>query len=267
MMRHVTFHLSASWTLFLDFFKLLEQIALRSSHDISSHNCPIYHPHRPKKEKKDKKRKDKESDAEEKPKKKAKADAADADEAPAPSAEKMEADALALDNFELHPLIKDKLRERGVASLFPIQAACLDHAVAGLDVVGRARTGCGKTLAFVLPLVQMLLAESGSGKRPHGRTPAVIVLAPTRELAKQVGADFETIGQAANLSVLTVYGGSPYQPQEAALRRGVDIVIGTPGRIKVCARDGEVISLSCLICSTRSHKPCGNQQTFIGKYK
>lgn len=134
----------------------------------------------------------------------------------------------------LDKAIKDSLLAKGIKTLFPIQSACLDFALAGNDVVGRARTGCGKTLAFVLPIVQSLLTETGNGRmrRPAGRPPAVIVLAPTRELAKQVGADFEHVGAAAGLSTLVVYGGAPYGPQEGSLRRGVDVVVGTPGRIK-----------------------------------
>lgn len=96
-------------------------------------------------------------------------------------------DANALDNFKLSENIKSLLRSKGIESLFAIQAACFDVVLDGNDVVGRARTGCGKTLAFVLPIVQVLSDSSnGSVRRPYGRQPSVIVLAPTRELAKQV---------------------------------------------------------------------------------
>jgi ATP-dependent RNA helicase DDX21 len=97
----------------------------------------------------------------------------------------------ALDNFALSEQIKSLLRSKGIESLFAIQAACFDIVLDGKDVVGRARTGCGKTLAFVLPIVQVLSESaegSSGGRRPFGRAPAVIVLAPTRELAKQVRA-------------------------------------------------------------------------------
>jgi hypothetical protein len=226
---------------------------------------------------------------------------------------------------------------QGIESLFPIQTACLDFALGGFDVVGRARTGCGKTLAFVLPIVQSLLSAGGASKKAFGRKPLVVVLAPTRELAKQVRghllardglrsqrllplcnhetskktvrpatllspyrlipplkptllshptstpppshqpplhhytpsppppplttttprhhhhppslppppshrhapttpqvhADFENIGKAAGLSTLCIYGGTQYGPQESMLRRGVDVVVGTPGRCAV----------------------------------
>ena len=99
----------------------------------------------------------------------------------------------------------------------------------GKDIVGRARTGCGKTYAFVLPIVEALIRDR---VRPIPGGPNVICLLPTRELASQVHAEFEHIGQAGALRTLCVYGGTAYGPQEAALRRGVHIVTGTPGRIK-----------------------------------
>lgn len=103
-------------------------------------------------------------------------------------------DANALDNFKLSENIKSLLRSKGIESLFAIQAACFDVVLDGNDVVGRARTGCGKTLAFVLPIVQVLSDSSdSSGRRPYGRPPAVIVLAPTRELAKQVCVTFHSL--------------------------------------------------------------------------
>lgn len=147
-----------------------------------------------------------------------------------------------VDEFRLSAPTRAALRARGISTLFPIQAATLDLVLDGADVVGRARTGCGKTLAFVLPIVERLAGVDGNGsgsaasstppRRAHGRAPRCIVLAPTRELAKQVAADFETIGGAHGLSCLCLYGGAQYQPQEGALRRGVDVVIGTPGRVK-----------------------------------
>jgi ATP-dependent RNA helicase DDX21 len=142
--------------------------------------------------------------------------------------------------------IKRTLEEKGIKTLFAIQAEAFAPVVGGSDMVGRARTGCGKTLAFVLPIVQGLINDeaaaaaaqgaSCSSYKPHhgqyGRGPRVIVLAPTRELAKQVAADFDHVGKAARLTTLCVYGGAPYGPQEGALRRGVDVVVGTPGRVK-----------------------------------
>lgn len=149
------------------------------------------------KEEKPKKRKvAEEAEAEEKPAKKAKkakaAEAGDGEEEDAAvkgadaAAALEEEDPMAIDNFELAEPIKSLLRSKGIAALFPIQAQTLGIASEGQDVVGRARTGCGKTLAFVLPIVQRLMATWRGGRRPFGRKPAVIVLTPTRELCKQV---------------------------------------------------------------------------------
>lgn len=94
-----------------------------------------------------------------------------------------EEDKNLLDNFDLNNNIKERMRDKGIESLFPIQAACIPHALGGKDVVGRARTGCGKTLAFVLPTVELLMRENC---RPASGSANVICLLPTRELAKQV---------------------------------------------------------------------------------
>ena len=96
------------------------------------------------------------------------------------------ANPLALDNFRLSAPIKSLLRAKNMDSLFDIQAQTLNFLLDGFDLVGRARTGCGKTLAFVLPIIERLSQGYDGSKRAFGRGPKVIVLAPTRELAKQV---------------------------------------------------------------------------------
>ncbi|KAL2642915.1 hypothetical protein R1flu_010502 [Riccia fluitans] len=140
---------------------------------------------------------------------------------------------LAVSNYRISQALREKLKSKGIEALFPIQAQTFDDVFDGKDLVGRARTGQGKTLAFVLPILESLSnnAEFRASKS-HGRSPSVIVLAPTRELAKQVHQDFQVYGQSVGLSTVCVYGGAPYSPQETALRKGVDIVVGTPGRIK-----------------------------------
>lgn len=123
------------------------------------------------------------------PKKKSKKDkASDKPEAEQPAGNEpaAAADPNALDNFKLSEGIKSLLRSKGIEALFPIQSAAFNLVVEGTDVVGRARTGCGKTLAFVLPIVQSLANQASTGRA--GRLPSVIVLAPTRELAKQVSS-------------------------------------------------------------------------------
>ena len=146
-----------------------------------------------------------------------------------------EPNPLALDNFALSEPVKATLRKKGFDALFAIQAETLEIALSGKDVVGRARTGCGKTLAFVLPIVEEMAKISpmpANGRRVQGRRPMCVVLAPTRELAKQVFADFDWIGNSFGFKSVCVYGGTPYREQEMGLRGGCDIVIGTPGRMK-----------------------------------
>ncbi|KAE9218546.1 ATP-dependent RNA helicase [Phytophthora fragariae] len=102
-----------------------------------------------------------------------------------------------------------------------------DKIMAGKDLMGRARTGMGKTLAFALPVIELLLKD----KRPRarGRAPRVVCMAPTRELAKQVATEFEQ--SAPSLSTVCIYGGASYQSQNNAFRSGVDILVGTTGRV------------------------------------
>ncbi|KAL1319219.1 hypothetical protein HN51_071516 [Arachis hypogaea] len=147
---------------------------------------------------------------------------------------KKEEDPNAITNFRISEPLRAKLKEKGIESLFPIQAMTFDIILDGSDLVGRARTGQGKTLAFVLPLLESLINGPAKAfrKTGFGRAPSVLVLLPTRELANQVYADFEVYGGAMGLSSCCLYGGAPYQTQESKLRRGVDIVVGTPGRVK-----------------------------------
>ena len=129
------------------------------------------------------------------------------------------------------------LEELGAASPFPIQAATIPDVLAGKDVLGRGRTGSGKTIAFGAPLVERLMtlwAESGKsgGKRQMGRKPRALILAPTRELALQIDRTVQPIARSVGLFTTQIYGGVPQARQVGALQRGVDIVIGTPGRIE-----------------------------------
>ncbi|KAJ4887752.1 DEAD-box ATP-dependent RNA helicase 7 [Raphanus sativus] len=140
----------------------------------------------------------------------------------------------AVSNFRISDPLKEKLKEKGIEALFPIQASTFDMVLDGADLVGRARTGQGKTLAFVLPILESLINGPSKNKRKngYGRPPSVLVLLPTRELAKQVFADFDAYGGSVGLTSCCVYGGDPYPPQQSKLKRGVDIVVGTPGRVK-----------------------------------
>jgi len=143
--------------------------------------------------------------------------------------EDAEADPHALENFRISPETVELLKKRGIAKLFPIQARTYDAIYDGKDVVGQAKTGSGKTLSFALPMVERMMASPMDRKR--GRPPVAIVMAPTRELALQIEREIAFLCQGRQVATVCLYGGAPYDPQETALRQGVDVVIGTPGRI------------------------------------
>jgi len=118
------------------------------------------------------------------------------------------------------------LAAAGIDAPFPIQAAVLPDALAGADILGRGRTGSGKTLGFCIPLVARLAGGHTSAGRPRG-----LVLVPTRELASQVQTVLRPLTRAASLSVATIFGGTPQRPQVAALHNRVDIIVACPGRL------------------------------------
>ncbi|KAM3248063.1 DEAD-box ATP-dependent RNA helicase 7 [Capsicum annuum] len=148
--------------------------------------------------------------------------------------EDKEEDPNALSNFRISVPLREALVAKGINALFPIQALTFDTILDGSDLVGRARTGQGKTLAFVLPILESLIngPTKVSRKTGYGRAPSVLLLLPTRELALQVFADFEVYGGAVGITSCCLYGNSPMGQQEVQLKRGVDIVVGTPGRVK-----------------------------------
>jgi superfamily II DNA/RNA helicase len=120
------------------------------------------------------------------------------------------------------------LARQGLTEPFAIQSSTLPDSLTGRDVLGQGRTGSGKTLAFALPVVARLAAAS----RPHGdRRPRALILVPTRELAAQVHAVVQPLAEAMGLRATTIFGGVSPVPQLNALRDGVDIVIGCPGRL------------------------------------
>ncbi|WP_372490559.1 DEAD/DEAH box helicase [Nocardioides bruguierae] len=130
------------------------------------------------------------------------------------------------------PEICDALERAGITSPFAIQEMTLSVALEGTDLIGQARTGTGKTLAFGIPVIQSSTAveDEGYAALPQGK-PQALVVAPTRELALQVSSDLTLASADRGLRVLTVYGGVGYEPQIEALESGVDIVVGTPGRL------------------------------------
>ncbi|MFE4837101.1 DEAD/DEAH box helicase [Arthrobacter sp. NPDC056691] len=127
--------------------------------------------------------------------------------------------------------LADTLAAQGIDSPFPIQVKTLPDTLAGRDVLGRGRTGSGKTIAFAIPLVARLAEREAAYFRKPGR-PMGLVLAPTRELATQINATIEPLAKAMGLNTTVIYGGISQARQEKALRAGVDIVIACPGRLE-----------------------------------
>ena len=130
------------------------------------------------------------------------------------------------------PEICDALERAGITTPFAIQEMTLSVALLGTDLIGQARTGTGKTLAFGIPVLQRSIAPSNPAYAdlPQGK-PQALIVAPTRELALQVSNDLHLASKDMGLRVLTVYGGVGYDTQLEALESGVDIVVGTPGRL------------------------------------
>lgn len=126
-------------------------------------------------------------------------------------------------DFEVHPLLKQNIRDKGFVTPSPIQDQSIPHALTGRDIVGIADTGTGKTAAFAIPMLNKLLQTK------HARA---LIIAPTRELAQQIEVEVRSLSRGGNVYTALLIGGTPMYPQIKALRRNPHIVIGTPGRIK-----------------------------------
>ncbi|TGD84174.1 DEAD/DEAH box helicase [Mycolicibacterium sp. CH28] len=136
------------------------------------------------------------------------------------------------------------LGEQGIEHAFAIQELTLPLALAGDDLIGQARTGMGKTFAFGVPLLHRITTDT---TRPLNGTPRALVVVPTRELCLQVFGDLEGAAKYLSadegkrpLSVVSIYGGRPYEPQVESLRKGADVVVGTPGRLLDLAQQGHL---------------------------
>jgi superfamily II DNA/RNA helicase len=142
------------------------------------------------------------------------------------------------------PLVR-ALERAGIASPFPIQAATLPDAIAGRDVLGRAQTGSGKTLAFGLAMIARLSAEGGNARPNH---PRGLVLVPTRELAMQIADALMPFAKSLGLWCRIAVGGTSFTRQVDALRRGIDLLIATPGRLSDHVRQGTCVlsEVSCV---------------------
>jgi superfamily II DNA/RNA helicase len=142
----------------------------------------------------------------------------------------------AFSEFDVRVEIVDALAEVGIVRTFAIQELTLPIALAGNDLIGQARTGMGKTLGFGVPLLNRLNLPGGDAAAPQA-----LVIAPTRELAVQVSGDLAAAGKKLGARVVTIYGGRAYEPQVEALRRGVDVVVGTPGRLLDLAQQRHLV--------------------------
>ena len=132
---------------------------------------------------------------------------------------------MSFSQFAVHPSLERGVLDLGFTAPTPIQTQAIPLALEGRDILATAQTGTGKTLAFLLPAMHLLLqSENGHG-------PRMVVLAPTRELALQIAGDADDLARSARLRVAAIYGGAPIKQQADQLRRGADIVVATPGRL------------------------------------
>ncbi len=146
------------------------------------------------------------------------------------------------DGFGFSDALIETLEKKGYKDPSPIQKAAFPELMLGRDLVGQAQTGTGKTAAFALPILERL--------KENKKNPQVLVLAPTRELAMQVAESFRSYAAGhPNLKVLAVYGGADFRSQVSTLKKGVDVVVGTPGRVMDHMRQGTMntVDLSCLV--------------------
>ena len=137
----------------------------------------------------------------------------------------------------LVPELRRAVASAGYVTPTPIQERCISHLLEGRDLLGTAQTGTGKTAAFILPLLQRL---SANGRRPRKGTPRALILAPTRELAAQIGESIQTYGRFLRISHTAIFGGVSQFHQVKALNRGVDIMVATPGRLLDLMQQGFV---------------------------
>ena len=137
-------------------------------------------------------------------------------------------------DFPINPLIAKALENAGITTPFPIQAMTLPVALSEHDIIGQAKTGTGKTLGFGVPLLHKVVAPGEDGYEDRGDAtgkPQALVVAPTRELAVQVAGDLATASKLRSVRIAQIYGGRAYEPQIDQLNKGVDVIVGTPGRM------------------------------------
>jgi ATP-dependent RNA helicase RhlB len=155
---------------------------------------------------------------------------------------------ISFDSFDLHPTLLAGLEAAGFLRCTPIQALTLPLALHGRDVAGQAQTGTGKTLAFLVAVIDRLLKRPALADR-KAEDPRALILAPTRELAIQIHKDAVKLGDQLGLKFALVYGGVDYDKQRELLQRGADVIIATPGRLIDYVKQHKVVSLhACEMC-------------------
>ena len=139
---------------------------------------------------------------------------------------------LRFDDLELQDSLRAGIADAGFECATPIQANTLPIALAGRDVAGQAQTGTGKTAAFLIAAIQLVLTKTAADPTAgQASQPKIFILAPTRELAIQIANDAEELGKHTGLKIALAYGGTGYEQQRRTIEAGIDILIGTPGRI------------------------------------
>lgn len=155
---------------------------------------------------------------------------------------------ISFSSFDLHPSLLAGLEAAGFTRCTPIQALTLPIALTGRDVAGQAQTGTGKTLAFLVAVMNRLLTRPALAERKP-EDPRALILAPTRELAIQIHKDAVKFGSELGLKFALVYGGVDYDKQRALLQEGADVIIATPGRLIDYVKQHKVVSLhACEMC-------------------
>lgn len=181
---------------------------------------------------------------------------------PATTITAAEAEGVTFADLGLGPRIIRELAKQGAETPYPLQVATIPDALAGRNVLGRGRTGSGKTIAFGAALVERLFLLRGKRGRVEGRAPQALVLAPTRELALQIDRTIQPFARAIGFFTTQLYGGVPAARQREGLKRGVDIVIGTPGRINDLADRG-TLDLSQVVITVLDEADIMSDMGFI----
>ena len=145
-------------------------------------------------------------------------------------------------DFGVTDPIVDALEDQGITHPFPIQALTLGPALDRHDIIGQAKTGTGKTLGFGIPVLEDVIApdEPGFDDLLNPNSPQALIVLPTRELSKQVASDLRAAAKYLSTRIVEIYGGVAFEPQISALKKGADVVVGTPGRLIDLLRQGHL---------------------------